>query len=262
MLATAPEIRAKDGWFASCHPEHKVTMTSAEQLIAVMDEDGIDRAVVLGWPFVDPALCAEMNDVVAAAAVQFPDRLIGFGVIQPNDKHAMDEIYRCRDLGLVGIGELNSDAQAFGWDDWRLLEPLVRVSVDLGLLWNIHCSEPVGHVYAGKGMATPNLVFDFLQHANDLKIICSHLGGGLPLYAHMPEVKEICQRVWFDTAAVPFLFTDSIYAAIIDLVGNRFMFGSDFPLLRSARYLPSFANLGPAQKDAICWRVADGLFQV
>lgn len=241
-------IASAEPWFAACHAEDRV-IASVDDLLRAMDASGVDRAVCLGWPFADSRLCAEVNDHLAAAQHAHPDRLIAFGCVNPADAGALDELRRCATLGLRGVGELNCDAQSFTLDDTRVAET-VALSVELGLPWNLHCSEPVGHTYAGKGTTTPDNVAAFAERHPELKLICAHLGGGLPFYAHMPEIARLCARLWFDTAAAPFLYRPSAYRAVADLIGaDRLLFGSDYPLLGVDRYLSAFSDAGMTHDD-------------
>ena len=210
-----------------------------------MDGMNVEVTVCFTWPFADPALCAEANDWLAAQVRRHPGRLIGFGVVQPAAPGAAEEAARCARLGLRGIGELNADAQGWALEDDAALAPLVRACVDAGLPWTLHCSEPVGHAYPGKGTATPDRVVSLAERHGDLQLICAHLGGGLPFYAHMHEVRELCRRLWFDTAAVPFLYDPTVYASVVELVGaDRILLGSDHPLLRIPRYLDALSTSG------------------
>lgn len=252
-----------DPWFAACHSRGE-RLASAESLVATMDEKEIDRAVCFSWPFADAGLCAEANDYVAAACRSHPDRLIGFGVVQPQDPGAADEVARCARLGLRGIGEMNADAQ--GWD---LLGDAVggaiRESSAAGLPWTLHCSEPVGHQYPGKGTATPDRVLRFAERHDELTIICAHLGGGLPLLAHIPEVRAACDRLYFDTAAQPFTYQPSVYRAVIDAVGaDRVLLGTDHPLLDLPRYQQAMdsAGLTEVERTQICSGNASILFNL
>jgi predicted TIM-barrel fold metal-dependent hydrolase len=61
----------------------------------------------------------------------------------------------------------------------------------------------------------------------------------------MPEVAALCRRLYFDTAAVPFIYQPTAYAQVIELCGaDRLLFGSDHPLLHAQRYLRTLAELG------------------
>ena len=248
LRAAREVIAGADAWFALCHSGDR-DIATVDDLLAAMDDDGIDRSVCLGWPFADSHLCAQLNDAAAAAQRAHPDRITAFGIVSPNDPGAAAEVRRCADLGLRGIGELNCDAQGFALDDSSVIE-LAALCAELSLPWNLHCSEPVGHAYAGKGTATPERVAALAEAHPELDLICAHLGGGLPFYAHMPEIARLCQRLWFDTAAAPFLYRPSAYRAVIDLIGaDRLLYGSDYPMLRAGRYLSAFEEAGLSQGE-------------
>ncbi len=197
-------VFAREPWFAACHARGE-RVASAESLVGAMDAQGVDRAICFSWPFADASMCAEANDYVAAAVRRYPGRLTGFGVVQPLDAGAAAEVARCARMGLSGIGEMNADAQGWGLLD-DAVEPALQASVDAGLPWTLHCSEPVGRQYPGKGTATPDRLLRFAQRHPELTLICAHLGGGLPLLAHIPEVRAACAGLFFDTAAQPFVY--------------------------------------------------------
>lgn len=239
-------------WFATCHAGGQ-RVASAETLVRAMDEHGVDRAVCFAWPFADPGLCAEANDYVAAAVRRHPARLVGFGIVQPLDAGAVAEVTRCARMGLRGIGEMNADAQGWGLLD-AVVDGVVAASVEAQLPWTLHCSEPVGHAYPGKGSSTPDRVLTFAERHPDLALVCAHLGGGLPLYAHIPEVHRALRTLYFDTAAQPFVYEPSVYRALVDGVGaDRLLLGTDHPLLDLPRYLRALdeAQLTPADRDRI-----------
>ena len=254
-------VSAHEPWFGACHARGE-PVASAETLLAAMDRDGVDVAVCFAWPFSDPALCREANDYVAAAVRRNPTRLIGFGVVQPLDPSADNEVWRCARLGMRGIGELNADAQGWSLTD-DSAAAVVAASVEADLVWTLHCSEPVGHAYAGKGTATPDRVLEFARRHADLRLVCAHLGGGLPFFADIPEVRETLERLHFDTAAQPFVYDPGVYRTLIATVGaERVLLGSDHPLLDVRRYLRAFdqANLEPATRDLVCGGNAARLF--
>lgn len=236
-------IAGADPWFALCHEGDKVIAT-VDELLAMMDAQHIDRAVCFAWPFASEALCREANEHLAEMQRAHPERIVGFAIVNPAAQSAAEDVRRCAELGLRGVGELNCDAQGFSLDD-PALDDAVAASVELGLPWTLHCSEPLGHEYPGKGATTPDKVIRFAQRHTQLRLICAHLGGGLPFYAHMPEVADVCRRLWFDTAAGPFLYAPSAYRAVADLCGaDRMLFGSDYPLLEPSRYRAAFATAG------------------
>jgi hypothetical protein len=83
-------------------------------------------------------------------------------------------------------------------------------------------------------------------------IVLGHWGGGLFFFNLMKkEVKENLKNVYFDTAASPFLYDPDIYRIAIRLAGKeKILFGSDFPLIKPARYFKELAMAG-LDKDEI-----------
>ena len=205
-----------------------------------MDEDGVDRAVAMGVGWTDPGLARECNDYIIDAAARFPDRIIAFCSVNPAwGAEASREVRRCAEAGVRGVGELHPDTQGFDIGDTNTMAPLLEAADAFELVITTHSSEPVGHLYPGKGRTTPDRLMKFIENAGAYpaaRIVCAHFGGGLPFYALMPEVKDALTNVWFDTAASPFLYKPDVFPAVAGLVGaDRVLLASDFPLIRFSR---------------------------
>ncbi len=234
----------RDATFGALFADPKAPLATAEDLIAAMDEDGVERAVTMGMGWTDMELARACNDYIADAVRARPDRLIGFGSVNPAwgpawGNAAAREAERCAGLGLRGIGELHPDTQGFDLGDADTMRPILEVAEEYGLVITTHSSEPVGHTYPGKGRTTPDRLMRFIENARaypTVKVVCAHWGGGLPFYALMPEVREALANVWFDTAASPFLYDAGVFRMVAGLVGEeKILPGSDFPLIRFAR---------------------------
>jgi len=228
---------AADPSFALLYSDKKARLATTEELIASMDEEEIDVSVVLniGWTTHD--LCVETNDYILESIARYPDRLIGFGAVQPlSPEAAAREIERCAQGGMRGIGELRPDVQLLDLADTSVTEPFFAALRQHHLIMLVHASEPVGHRYPGKGSVTPELLYDLITGLPEHPIVCAHWGGGLPFYALMPEVKTALANVFFDTAASPFLYQPRVYPQVAELAGrDKILFGSDWPLLRPSR---------------------------
>jgi predicted TIM-barrel fold metal-dependent hydrolase len=58
--------------------------------------------------------------------------------------------------------------------------------------------------------------------------------------------------VFYDTAAVPYLYGEEIYEAAVSTIGPRkLLFGSDYPLLSAHRYRPGLERLAPEVRTAV-----------
>jgi predicted TIM-barrel fold metal-dependent hydrolase len=229
----------RDACFSLLYSQPKARMATAEELIASMDEAGIDLSVVLNIGWVSHELCVRTNDYILDSVSRYPGRLVGFCAIQPRAADAaITEIERCAGAGARGIGELRSDVQAFDLTDKRTMKPLVDAALKHDLILLTHSSEPVGHEYSGKGRITPDILYSFITAFPSLKIVCAHWGGGLPFYAMMPEVAKALANVLFDTAATVFLYKPEIFEQVSRIIGSdRVLFGTDYPLMHQNRVL-------------------------
>ncbi|MGN6031654.1 MAG: amidohydrolase family protein [Thermomicrobiales bacterium] len=229
---------ARDPWFGETFGHPKATTALAPALIASMDEAGIARSVVCGWPWRDQGLCRMHNDDLAEVGKVHPDRVSWLGIVNPAHPGAAAEVARCVELGAVGIGELNADGQDFAWERPHELASFVEACVALDVPVLIHTSEPVGHVYPGKGTATVAKLLAFLEAFPALRVVMAHWGGGLPFFELMPEVAAAARNVVYDSAASTYLYRFEIFPAVERLIGSgRILFGSDFPVLKQAAFL-------------------------
>ena len=242
----SPEIKKnrskyieRDPCFAILYSDPKAKIATAEELIAGMDEAGVDISVILNIGWTTHELCVETNDYIIDSVSRYPQRLVGFCAVQPQSpKAAAAEIERCAKAGIRGVGEIRPDIQLFDLGDEMVMGPLVEVLKEHKLVLLLHSSEPIGHDYPGKGIMFPDILYPFITSFPDLTIVCAHWGGGLPFYALMPEVKKALGNVYFDSAASPFLYTPEVYQQVIKLVGaDKVLFGSDYPLLTQRRLL-------------------------
>jgi predicted TIM-barrel fold metal-dependent hydrolase len=230
---------ARDRWFDECYNHPKAKFATAENLLAAMDKAGIDRAVVTGFAFAEGELCAASNDYLIEVVQRYPGRLIGLAAVQPLDgDRAVHEAERCLTAGLSGLGELLPDGQGFDPAEAATLAPLAALLQTHQCPLMIHTSEPVGHLYPGKGRTWANQIAALAQNFPGLKIIAAHWGGGLPFYELMPEVKAALQNVFYDTAATTYLYDFRVFRGVADLCGpHKILFASDYPLLRPDRLL-------------------------
>ncbi len=240
----------RDPCFALLYSSPEAQLATAEELIASMVVSGVDASVALNIGWANHELCVETNDYIMRSVSRYPDRIIGFGIIQPRaGERAIAEIKRCAQEGLRGIGELRPDIQGFDLGDERVMRPIVEAANEHGLILLIHASEPVGHQYPGKGTVTPDIVYRFISNFPSLPVVLAHWGGGLPFYALMPEVKEKIENVLFDTAASPFLYRSEIFKHIAEIVGgHKIIFGSDYPLIAQARLIKEIRSLALPDK--------------
>lgn len=228
-----------DPCFAQLYSSPKAKIATAEDLVAAMDRDGVDVSVALNIGWTSHELCVESNSYLLEAAARYPDRLVAFCAVQPRaGEPALREVQRCAGAGARGIGEMRPDVQGTPLDDCELWAPLAGLLQELGLVFLTHASEPVGHLYPGKGSVTPEQLYRFICLFPGLTCVGAHWGGGLPFYALMPEVSSALQSAYFDTAASPYLYRPDIYGEVARTCGaGRVLLGSDYPLMAPSRLI-------------------------
>lgn len=241
----------RDIAFAQIYSGEKVKIATAEDLIESMDRDGVDVSVIVNYGWSTHELCVETNDYILESLARYPKRLIGFCAVSSYDDDAsLAEIERCFRAGVKGVGELRPDMQSDDFTSKEAMKPFTDLLRKHSLLLMTHSSEPVGHIYPGKGAATPELLYKFIAHFPDLPVVCAHWGGGLPFYTLMPEVRQALENVYFDTAISPFLYRSEIYRQVTQLVGaDRILFGSDYPVITQSRLLNEINNAGLPEEE-------------
>jgi len=221
-------------------------LAGVEDLMAAMDEDGVDRSVVFGFPWRSLETARMNNDYILEALARYPARLTGLCCLDPAAGGAVAELERCLDAGMAGMGELAFYTGGIGADDLDHLAEPMALCLERGRLALIHTNEPVGHVYPGKTPNTLRQIYDLVRRFPENKIVLAHWGGGLFFYSLLKkEVASCLANVWFDTAASPYLYDGRVWAAARDSIGvDRMLFGTDFPLLRAPRYVKEIEASG------------------
>lgn len=250
VVANRAAYVERDAWFRELYEPPRARLAGVEELRRSMDQAGVDRSVVAAFPWRDQDLCEEHNTYHRGLAGD--DRLALLCTVQPRaGLRAVDELKRCLDAGFAGLGEMNVDAQGVELDEEDCWGPLVAALVEAGGVLMLHCSEPVGHAYAGKGRNTPDKVYRFALAHPELKLVAAHWGGGLPFYYLMPELGSSLPNLYFDSAATEFLYDSRVYSAALEAAGpERSLFGSDFPLLPQDRALAHARAAGLASSAA------------
>ena len=245
----------RDMTFRTLYANADAPMVGPEELLESMDRNKIQRAclVNIGWRL--PDLSRESNDYLLEVAMAHPARLVAFCSVNPlAGEEAVAEVHRCAALGARGVGELHPDTQGFDLGDAEIMRPVMAAAAEHDMVVLTHASEPVGHVYPGKGQVTPGTLYRFVTNFPEARVILAHWGGGLPFYALMPEVRKALRNVSFDTAASPFLYDPRIFETVVRLVGaDKILFATDYPLIQPERLLKQVeaAALSPEEKALI-----------
>jgi predicted TIM-barrel fold metal-dependent hydrolase len=250
IVARRDDYVSRDPWFRHLYEDPRVVLASPADLLASMDVAGIQSSIVSGFPWADPGLCRAHTEWMAAVCQEFPERLGFLGIVVPHAARAAYEAEHALQMGALGLGEFNADAQGFDLCRPDDLRDVLAVCARAGKPIMLHASEPVGHAYFGKGTATPDRLVAFLTAFPAQSVVLAHWGGGLPFYELMPEVRAVTHYVTYDSAATTYLYNSAVFPAVVSLVGpERVLFASDYPVLRQDRLLRRVRRVLPDQQQ-------------
>lgn len=194
-----------------------------ETLIAGMDADGINKAIVCGVPFKK-----DTNDFVAEVVRKYPQRLIGFANVNPNDgAPSVVELERAiKILGLRGL-KLDPVSQGFYPNDPQI-HSLVKKAAELKVPVAIHSGfSEFGLLKHGLPIHIDELACAVPQAT----ILMLHSGGAS--WGRLPHLAEQGLMVAMKNANVfletSFTETATVIEALKILGSERLIFGSDFP---------------------------------
>jgi predicted TIM-barrel fold metal-dependent hydrolase len=241
----------KDKGFSSIYKDSKARMAGAEDLIASMDEYGIERSVICGFPWSQPDLCSFHNRYLIESASKYPNRLIAFITLLFSDPVWSErELEEQMKHGAGGVGESAFYRREMTSRDIHAMTPILTHMEKKGIPLLLHVNETLGHSYPGKGRTPLERFYELILCFPNLPIVLAHWGGGLPFYELMPEVAKAMANVYYDTAASPYLYSKKIYAVVSEIVGvNKILFGTDFPLLSPRKYFQELEGSGLSKED-------------
>jgi uncharacterized protein len=202
---------------ATCYPSG-----APEDLLAVMDRCGIQRAVVFAahWQssgeLVDPNH-AVGNQYVHDAVRKHPDRLIGFARVNPNlGKAALEMLDRCLDdYGMRGI-KLHPDWDSFYMANTQAVDPIFSIAARRKVPVLIHAGYPL--------RAQPLLFLRYAERFPSVSIILAHMAHRL--VADAIAVAERASNIYLESSCQASVF---ILRAARRVGVRRVLFGSDFP---------------------------------
>ena len=183
-----------------------------EELIELFNQFNVERAVVFPNPNVGDKY-PKTNDYIAECVKGSPDRLVGFGRVDPRrEKDAIKELTRIKEgLGLSGL-KLHPMVECFR-PDHPFFDDFFKKVNELGMPILFH---------TGEGFSSPGLALKIAKKYPNLTIILGHLREGC-----INALKQ-SENVYVETSATLPEFVE----LSVDVDEDRVLFGSDMPYLR------------------------------
>ncbi len=187
------------------------------------------------------------SEEIAAEAARHPDVLIPFGSVDP--LAGAEAVRRARSLvaehGVRGF-KLHPSLQGFEPND-RAFYPLYEAFAELGVVALFHSGQTgIGAgLRGGHGIklrySDPMLVDDVAADFPDLDIILAH--PSVPWQDSALSIVMHKANVYIDLSGwSPKYFPPQLVKAI-GRMGEKFLFGSDYPLITPERWLEDFSRL-------------------
>jgi len=230
---------AEEPAFRLLYDSPQSRLIGPEELLQAMDEEGVEAAVVLGFPWRQERHWRRHNEVLLEAMRRWPRRLMGFCAVHPLFPGAVREVERCLAAGARGVGELAFYLKDRGEAMTSLLAPIAELCQHYGVPLMLHATDRAGAEYPGRSLTPLAAVYRTIKALPETTWILAHWGGRLPFYGLLKkEAPEVFRNVYFDTAASPYLYRPVIYRVVAEMVGpEKILFGSDYPLLPVSRYV-------------------------
>ena len=236
---------------ADCHisPERDELAITADDLIAMMDECGVDRALCwLKPPYTRRV--GECNRAVCEAERAHPDRIIGFGWANPRlgVAAARDEATRClQDYGFPGV-KLNGAQDEYFIDDERLSLPVIERIAELGGVVAFHVGSDAYE------RTHPFRVAKVAARFPETRFLLAHMGGvGVPsLHEATIEFAQRQGNLYLIGSAAQ---SKAILKAVRTLGAERVCYGSDVPFalmhVELARYEALLKDLDEDERSLV-----------
>jgi uncharacterized protein len=253
VISSMDVWRQKEPYFDLLCGSPKNRNVDVPELLEEMDRTGVDISVAFGFGFRHQDHCRAANDYTIRSVEQFPERLVGYAIVNPKEKGVVQELERCRKGGLKGVGEIMPLGQEIDITDPSTMEELCGFCGDHQWPVLVHINELVGHYYPGKTKDSIKEAEVLAENFPETTFIFAHLGGGLCFYETMPELRKRLSNVYYDTAALPFLYDRTLFAGLKGFgLMEKLVYGSDYPLLNLERYREKIdiGMLSPEERDA------------
>lgn len=231
------------------HPCH-IVMPAIDDKILAMDNLGVEKSAVSTFMAIGPEV-ERGNDELAEAIRRYPDRIIGYAVVNPRVREqVIPELTRCFDqLGMTAI-KLHPAFQGYSIED-PICEPVFEFA-------NSRKCPVLSHDFG-----SPDFIRRTSEKYTDLKIIPAHVfhdGRRFNLTDHLILARE-AHNVFLDLTFSVVPYAD--VKKIVDGAGaDKVLYGSDSPMMAMSFQIGkvAFADISDDDKRKILGENARRVF--
>lgn len=191
--------------------------------------------------FPSPGDVTHANDAMAELQRSHPGRVLGYCVVNPNyTSHALDEIVRRLDAGMVGI-KLAASRRATD----ALLDPVARAAMEWGVPILHHVWQHRRREWPGQEASDAAELAELAERHPGTQFIVAHLGGGGD-WTHSLRAVRGRDNVWVDLSGSG-VDVDMLHQALETVGPSRLLWGTDVTMgtgWGKLRYLESLGMEG------------------
>lgn len=180
------------------------------------------------------------NDYIHQMATQYPDRIIGFGQVNPRDPGAVQEVQRCGDLGLRGL-KLHPTMHGYHFADHGLLDTIFDAARQANLIVLVNALDDP---FCG-----PLAIEEISKGFPDIPVLIAHMGTIWNVIEAIMVAKRN-DNLYLETSGTQLLEVKMAYA---DAGPAKLIMGTDWPgndfdleRMKIARAIPD-----PADRDRV-----------
>ncbi|MCZ8516043.1 amidohydrolase family protein [Paenibacillus filicis] len=204
---------------------------SVEELLEVMDQYGIEKAV-LSPSHQQMAVDNEIgNNNILTYKKQYPDRLLGYATVNPwYGRKAELELERALDAGLSGV-KFHPALQGFFAFDSGKMDPLMKIAEKHQVPVYFHTGTPV--------FALPLQVAELAMNYPSIPIILGRMGN-TDFWIDTPRAFAMANNIYVDT---PYTMPNNI-SKLADIDINRILFSADLPYSHAEIEMQKIVDIG------------------
>jgi predicted TIM-barrel fold metal-dependent hydrolase len=194
-----------------------------------LDEQGVDHAVILAET--SPVTTGVVSNARVLSLCEGSDRLIPFASFHPLEvKHLGQTVRDLAEAGFRGL-KFYPSSQFFYPDDPRLSELYAQAATN-GLVVMFHTGTSI-YKMSRQRYSEPLRIDDVAVDYPDLQLVMAHSGRRL-WYDEAFFLAERHDNMWMELSGIPPKRVPEVFPKL-DRVGDRVLFGSDFPGVPSIR---------------------------
>ena len=230
-------------WAKEAAANPPATDASGEELIALMDANGVDKTVI-----VQPICYRYDNSYVKDTIQRWPTRLAGVARVDPEDERADDKLESLTAAGFVGV-RFGPVEQSW-WESKNMLRILLKAQT---------LRIPVLLFLGKDGGSKIPWVLPVLQQVPDLLVVIDHMADVPPSdeaqienllgLAALPKVHVKISHTWaLSTQEYPWSDAQQLVKKVVEAFGaERCMFASDWPVCM----MPSWPGGNTSYADTV-----------